>query len=108
MGEYAKAEPLFKEALGIRQKVLGRKHPDTAQSLNNLAALYQAVGEYAKAEPLYQEALEIRQKVLGRKHPDTATCLNNTARHRSTLYRCALLAIGRLYLLPKKCPIPFL
>ena len=72
MGDYAKAEPLFKEALEIRQKVLGREHPDTALSLNNLAELYQAMGDYAKAEPLYKEALEIRQKVLGREHPDTA------------------------------------
>jgi CHAT domain-containing protein/Flp pilus assembly protein TadD len=78
-GEYAKAEPLYKEALEIRQKVLGREHPDTAQSLNNLALLYQAMGDYAKAEPLLTEALEIRQKVLGREHPDTAQCLNNLA-----------------------------
>ena len=54
MGDYAKAEPLFKEALQIRQKVLGPEHPDTAQSLNNLAELYQAMGDYAKAEPLLQ------------------------------------------------------
>ena len=79
MGEYAKAEPLLQEALRIRQKVLGPEHPDTAKSLNNLAALYQDMGEYAKAEPLYQEALRIRQKVLGSEHPDTATSLNNLA-----------------------------
>ena len=79
MGEYAKAEPLFQEALRIRQKVLGPEHPDTAQSLNNLAELYQDMGEYAKAEPLYQEALRIRQKVLGPEHPDTAISLNNLA-----------------------------
>ena len=79
MGDYAKAEPLFKEALEIRQKVLGREHPDTAASLNNLAKLYWAMGDYAKAEPLYKEALEIRQKVLGPEHPDTATSLNNLA-----------------------------
>ena len=79
MGEYAKAEPLLQEALRIRQKVLGPEHPDTATSLNNLAALYQAMGEYAKAEPLYQEALRIRQKVLGPEHPDTATSLDNLA-----------------------------
>ena len=55
MGEYAKAEPLFQEALRIRQKVLGPEHPDTATSLNNLAALYQDMGEYAKAEPLFKK-----------------------------------------------------
>ena len=28
MGEYAKAEPLYQEALRINQKVLGPEHPD--------------------------------------------------------------------------------
>ena len=79
MGEYAKAEPLYQEALRIRQKVLGPEHPDTATSLNNLAALYRDMGEYAKAEPLFQEALRIWQKVLGPEHPDTAPSLNNLA-----------------------------
>jgi tetratricopeptide (TPR) repeat protein len=55
MGEYAKAEPLYREALEIRQKVFGREHPDTAESLDNLAGLYWAIGDYAKAEPLYKE-----------------------------------------------------
>ena len=79
MGEYAKAEPLFQEALRIRQKVLGQNIPTRRPSLNNLAVLYQAMGEYAKAEPLLQEALRIRQKVLGPEHPDTAASLNNLA-----------------------------
>ena len=65
IGECAKAEPLYQEALRIRRKVLGSEHPDTALSLNNLAVLYVDMGEYPKAEPLYQEALRIRQKVFG-------------------------------------------
>ena len=69
MGEYAKAEPLYQEALRIRQKVLGPEHPDTATSLNNLAVLYRHMGEYAKAEPLYQEALRIRRRFLGQNIP---------------------------------------
>jgi hypothetical protein len=44
MGEYAKAEPLFKEAPQILQRVLGPEHPNTATSLNNLAELYQVMG----------------------------------------------------------------
>ena len=77
MGAYAKAEPLYQEALRIRQKVLGLEHHDTATSLNNLASLYQDMGEYAKAEPFYQEAERIWQKVHGSEHPDTATSLRN-------------------------------
>jgi tetratricopeptide (TPR) repeat protein len=79
MGEYAKAEPLLKQALEIRQKGLGPEDPDTGQSLSNLAALYQAMGEYAKAESLLEEALEIRQKILGPEHPESAQILDELA-----------------------------
>ena len=72
MGDYAKAEPLYRKALRIRQKVFGPEHPDTATSLNNLAALYNDMGDYATAESLYREAVEIRQKVLGRIDEATA------------------------------------
>ena len=37
---YREAEPLTKRALAICEQVLGPIHPDTASSLNNLAALY--------------------------------------------------------------------
>ena len=43
-GAYAKAEPLYKRALAINEKVLGPDHPNTATSLNNLAALYRGPG----------------------------------------------------------------
>ncbi|MCC6124948.1 MAG: CHAT domain-containing protein, partial [Pirellulales bacterium] len=79
MGEYAKAEPLFRQALEIFKKVLCEAHPAYADGLNNLAALYYSMGEYAKAEPLLRQALEIRKKVLGEAHPDYAQNLNNLA-----------------------------
>src|SRR5260370_37549309 len=77
--ESGKAEPLYHEAIRIRQKVLGPEHPDTAFSHKNMDEMYQAMGEYTKAEPLYQEALRIWQKALGPEHPDTATGLDNVA-----------------------------
>lgn len=40
-GKYKEAEPLCKRALEIREKVLGRDHPDVAKQLNNLALLCQ-------------------------------------------------------------------
>jgi tetratricopeptide (TPR) repeat protein len=85
VGDYAKAEPLYKHALEIWQIVLGPDHPLTANGLNNLGGVYMAMGDYAKAEPLYQRALAIRQKVLGPEHPNTATCLNNLARLYQTM-----------------------
>ncbi len=53
--------------------MLGKEHPDTLTSVDNLAALYQAQGRLAEAEPLYKRALEGRERVLGKEHPDTLT-----------------------------------
>jgi tetratricopeptide (TPR) repeat protein len=77
--KYHEAIPIAKKVLAIEKRALGPNHPNTATSLNNLAALYDAMGDYAKAEPLYQQALQIRKKALGPEHPDTATCLNSLA-----------------------------
>ena len=78
-GNYGKAEPLCLRSLAIREKVLGKEHPDVAASLNGLALVYYSQGNYGKAEPLYVRALAIYEKVLGTEHPDTTTSLNNLA-----------------------------
>jgi CHAT domain-containing protein/Flp pilus assembly protein TadD len=80
-GRYADALPVAQQVLAIREKALGRDHPDVATSLNDLAGLYDDAGRSAEAEPLYQRSLAIREKVLGRNHPDIATSLNNLAEH---------------------------
>jgi nephrocystin-3 len=49
----------------MRESVMDPDHPDIAQSLNNLAALYNDRKQYDKAEPLYERALKIRTKVSG-------------------------------------------
>ncbi len=85
--QYADAEPLYKQVMEIRRAALGERHPDYASSLNNLAALYDAMGRHADAEPLLKESTEIRRAALGERHPDYAQSLNNLAQ----LYR----AMGR-------------
>ena len=77
MGDFAKADPLYRQSLQIRQKVLGDEHPDTATSLDNLGALYSEMGDYAMAELRYRQGLEIRQSVLGEAHLNTANSCNN-------------------------------
>ena len=69
MGAYDQALPLYQRALKIREKALGPEHPDTANSLNNLALLYQAMGAYDQALPLYQRALKIMEKSWARSTP---------------------------------------
>jgi tetratricopeptide (TPR) repeat protein len=78
-GEFGAARPLFERALEINERGRGHDHPDTANSLNNLAGLLHAQGELAAARPLYDRALATRERVLGPDHPDTATSLTNLA-----------------------------
>ena len=66
---------------------LGPDHPDVAQSLNGLAALYKAEGRYADAEPLYKRCLAIREKALGPDHPDVAEPPNGLAGSRVSTVR---------------------
>jgi CHAT domain-containing protein/Flp pilus assembly protein TadD len=82
-GRYWEAEPLFQEALTIRQGQLGDSHPSVAISLNNLAGLYRAQGRLGEAEPLFQESLLINREQLGNSHLFVATSLNGLA----NLYR---------------------
>ena len=70
-------ENLMRQALEIREKILGPEHRDTATALSNLANLLSSKGDYDGAEPLYRRALETDEKVLGPEHPDTATALGN-------------------------------
>ena len=78
-GNATKAEQLYRRALAIKEKVLGRDHPDVAMTLNNLAVLYKSQGRFTEAEPLYRRSLSIFQKVLGPSHPKVVTCLKNYA-----------------------------
>jgi len=77
--DYAAAEPLYREALAMRRKLLGNEHPDIADSLNNLAATLFEERNYAGAEPLYREALAMRRKLLGNAHADVGTSLAGLA-----------------------------
>lgn len=99
-GKYKDAEPLCKRALEIREKVLGKDHPDVAKQLNNLALLCQnqvnnicqqttiarsesylvhQQGKYEEVERYYQRALEIYESKLGPDDPNVAKTKNNLA-----------------------------
>jgi eukaryotic-like serine/threonine-protein kinase len=63
------ALPLFEQTLAKRKETLGPDHPNTLNTMNNLAMAYQKNGDFAKAELTLRELLVICQK----KHPDTWT-----------------------------------
>ncbi|MEL6780562.1 MAG: tetratricopeptide repeat protein, partial [Cyanobacteria bacterium J06597_16] len=76
-GRYSEAEPLYREALEMRKRLLGDEHPDVASSLNNLAALYYNQGRYSDAEPLLIDALALFEQRLGPDHPSTKVVRGN-------------------------------
>ena len=76
-GMYPLAESALTEALNICEKLFGPDHADVADSLNQLALLYQAQGRYAETEPLYKRALAVGEKALGPEHADVGARLNN-------------------------------
>ncbi len=61
-GDYAKAEPLYKKALAIREKALGPTHPTLAKGLENYAALLRTLNRIPEAEKLEARAKAIRAK----------------------------------------------
>jgi hypothetical protein len=61
----------------VKEKLLGEDHPDTAVTLNNLAALYSKQARYAEAEANYRRAFSIFEAKFGLKHPSTQTCAAN-------------------------------
>jgi len=92
LANYHRTLEFYGKALNIREKVLGKEHPDTATTYNNMATAYQAQGEYECALEYYGKALNIRKKVLGKEHPDTAAIYNNMAGVYQVQYdyKCAL------------------
>jgi len=61
----------------MREKTLGKKHHYIADSLNNLASVYEFQGQYEKAERFLLNAIEIYENIFGNNYPNLATSLNN-------------------------------
>jgi tetratricopeptide (TPR) repeat protein len=77
--DHSQALTLHERALTIREARLGPDHPDTAESLNNLANVLQDQGNFDRARALFERALAIREMRLGPDHLDTALSLDNLA-----------------------------
>ena len=67
---YSDAEPLFNQALSIRERTLAADDPEIAKSLSHLGILYYLQDQWAEAEPFLRRALEIRERKLSSDHPD--------------------------------------
>ncbi|KAG7429090.1 Kinesin light chain [Fusarium oxysporum f. sp. raphani] len=78
-GKYRAAAALYRETLEVKEKVLGKEHPSTLDSMNNLALVLDSIGEYEEASKMHRETLEVKKKILGKEHPSTLNSMNNLA-----------------------------
>ena len=79
LGEPAVAFRQFERAAELRRKGLGPDHPDTLESLDNIAHIHLDAGRIDEAMALLTETLRRRKETLGADHDDTLDSLNNLA-----------------------------
>lgn len=105
-GEYAAAEPLFREALEASIATDGEEHPHTAELYLDVGYVLRKQGKLGEAEPFYRRALTLREKLYDGDHADVAHSLNHLARllhqqgkpaEAEPIYRRALAMRRRLY-----------
>jgi CHAT domain-containing protein/Tfp pilus assembly protein PilF len=78
-GRYTEAVPKAREALALRQRILGSNDLDVADSLNTLGVVLQHTGEHDEARRALEQALAVQEDRLGPDHPTVASTLNNLA-----------------------------
>jgi tetratricopeptide (TPR) repeat protein/CHAT domain-containing protein len=81
-GKYSEAMRPARQALAIREALLGERHPDLAGGLNNLGVLLQNQGDYGEARGYLRRALEMDQALYPKEryrqgHPALAAELAN-------------------------------
>jgi tetratricopeptide (TPR) repeat protein len=84
-GQYRQARTLYEQTLAGRQQLLGDDHPDTLQSMHNLADIHRNLGDLQGAHQLFEQTLAARRRVLGDDHPDTLMSMNYLAVARRAL-----------------------
>ncbi|KAL6900028.1 hypothetical protein GGI43DRAFT_406131 [Trichoderma evansii] len=78
-GKWSQAEMFNIEAREIRRELLGHDHPDTLNSMANLASTYWNQGRWKEAEDLEVQVTEACKIKLGADHPDTLISIGNLA-----------------------------
>jgi eukaryotic-like serine/threonine-protein kinase len=79
LGYPEKAITLLTKARATFTAQLGPDHPDTLESMNELAEGYRAAGEFDHALPLFEETLALFKSKLGPDHSYTLASMDNLA-----------------------------
>ena len=75
------------QALRIKERVLGRDHPDVAYTLTNLGDTLRALGRTAEALELINRGIEIQERTFGKSNPRLIPLLVNRAEILNQLRR---------------------
>ncbi|MGH3832882.1 MAG: tetratricopeptide repeat protein, partial [Pseudonocardiaceae bacterium] len=78
-GEPQPARALFERVYQLNRDLLGDDHPDTLNSVSNLANDLRELGEHQRARQLDEETLTRCRRVLGDDHPRTLNSASNLA-----------------------------
>jgi tetratricopeptide (TPR) repeat protein len=79
LGDFPGARMLQTQVLEAQGSTLGPEHPDTLNSMSNLASTLWAQGDLPGARALQEQVLEAQRRTLGPEHPTTLTGKNNLA-----------------------------
>jgi eukaryotic-like serine/threonine-protein kinase len=79
LGLYVRAQPLLTRALDIRRRILGPSHPQTLNSMDELALNLNRQGHFSEAEKVLRDTLDLRRRLLGGEQPDTLKTMSNLA-----------------------------
>lgn len=85
LGNYKKAESLYKIALAIKENILDENDISLAVTINNNASIFEQNGNYYKALEEYLKSLKIREKYFGEYPDKVAIGYNNVGRMYSEL-----------------------
>jgi hypothetical protein len=92
-------KPFLQYKTILKETVLGKDHPDTLTTMNNLAISLDRQGKYTEAEAMHRQTLQLRETLLGKGHPDTLRSMNDLAislDSRASTQRPRLYIKGRM------------
>lgn len=78
-GKVAESEPVLDELLAIQERLIGKDHPDYAQSLNMAASVSRFRHDYRKTLQIRLDILPTAKAAFGEKSQIYLRCLSNTA-----------------------------
>lgn len=78
-GRHSEAEAMYQSLLAEQQRILGKEHPDTLLTSQQMAWVMGEQGRFDEAEPILRETLDAQVKILGSDHLDTLNSQHNLA-----------------------------